>query len=430
MAKKIFKTKNGINFIVHADKSAKSASVYIFIAVGPYKENVSNNGISHFLEHILLRGTKKFPNSDKLLIEIDNIGGNLEAFTSKEYMSFGIKTKKENIDIALSILNEIIFHPKLSLSDIEIERRSIIDECVLYEENPMMNAGDIFENQFVGMPIIGTKKNINSFTQKMLNDFYCKNFTSNNIIICLAGNIEKSVIEKAKKKFSEKKKKSLQSIEIYKKKNNGSNIRIYKKKANQIHFSIGYKIGALRDKDEYVLRFISVMLGGCLSSRNNINLREKRGLVYYIQTNAEFFSRTGYLATQAAVMKKDLISAIREIIFEYNRIKSSGISNKEINKIKKIISSGNSIQSETSDDMALWIGCQAVTILNQKGKIEEKFIFTPEEFTKKFANISAKDIYHVVNKVFTKDNMYLTVYGQINNYQKAKLKQLFYSKGI
>lgn len=406
--------KNKLRFISVPMQGTKTATILILVGAGSKYENKKNNGISHFLEHMLFKGTEKRPNTLAIASELDALGAEFNAFTSKEFTGYWVKTAKLKIESATDIISDMFFNSKFDSEEINRERGVIIEEINMCHENPMMYIEDVFEECLygdtpAGRELIGPKKNILAFQRKDFVDYFSKHYRADNTIVCLAGSFNKKNENKLIDYFSDFNNFNSAEKEAVAERQGKPKILIKHKEGEQINLSLGVRAYSTSHKDEFVLKLISIILGGSMSSRLFLELRERRGLAYYVRTQAEFYTDSGYLTTQAGVPKSKTEEAVKVILNEYQKIKNEPISSKELQKAKDSIRGRVTIQLESSDDVANWYARQALI----RGRD-----LTPEDFFKKIEKINAKDIQRVAVDIFKSRGLNLAIIGSYKEESK------------
>jgi predicted Zn-dependent peptidase len=419
---KIQRLKNGLRYITIPISGTNTATILVMVGTGSKYENKYNNGISHFLEHMFFKGTKKRPNTLAISGELDSIGAEFNAFTSKEYTGYWVKADKEKIELAMDIVSDIFLNSKLDKKEIEKEKGVIIEEINMYQDNPIMYIEDLFEECLygdspAGWDTLGTKRNVLKLQRKDLINYLSSQYGSQNTIICLAGNLGRSasLIEKYFFKLKKSDPRSgsrtcFQDKQHVVEKQSKPQIKIHYKKTDQAHLSLGVRTFPINHKDEYIVKILSILLGGSMSSRLFLELREKRGLAYYVRTQAEFYTDSGYLTTQAGVPVDKLPKAIKVILNEYSKLKKELVKEKELRRIKDLFKGRLTIQLEASDLVASWYARQ--TILRGQA-------LTPDEFINKVFKVKPKDIQRVAKEIFVNKGLNLAVIGP---YKKLDLR--------
>lgn len=403
---KLKKLKNGLRIITIPMARTKTATILIMVGTGSKYETKANNGISHFLEHMFFKGTKKRPGAKIIASELDAIGGIYNAFTGKECTGYWAKVSAEKLPLALDIISDIFLNSKLDEKEIKKEKGVIIEEINMYRDNPLFYLEDVFEkclygDQPAGWETIGAKENILKFRRRHFLDYLKSQYGPENTVVCIAGGIGKGagLIENAflkAKPSSAKKKNDVRENQIK------PQSLIFYKKTDQAHLSLGVRTYGLGHKDEFIIKALADILGGSMSSRLFSELREKRGLAYYVRTEAEFYIDSGYLTTSAGVPVKKIEEAIKIINNEYKKIKNSLVTKKELARVKEMIRGRMAIGLEATDNVAAWFGKQAT--LRRK-------ILTPEEYLQKISAITPSDIKRAANEIFIEKNLNLAIIG-------------------
>ena len=402
------KLKNGVRVILAPMKSTKTVAVLVMVGTGSKNENEKNRGISHFLEHMFFKGTKKRPTALDISKELDGIGGIYNAFTGKEYTGFWAKVDNKHYDVALDVISDILLNSKFDSAEIEREKGAILEELNMYLDNPIMHIPDLFENllyknQPLGYDEIGNRKTISSVIKKDFVDYYKKHYTGQNIVIAVAGNFnEKKIKNKIKKYFNITKKSAAKKCsKTYDEQKRPAALIEYKK-TDQTHLCLGVRGYNISHKDKYVLNILSVVLGGNMSSRLFISVREKKGLAYYIHTSAETYKDVGYLVAQSGVNNEKCLEAIKIILDEFKKVKEEKISAEEIKRAKDYLKGQAIISLESSNSMASFFAGQELST----GKI-----LTPKEKFAKIDAVTADDLQRVARDIFVNNKLNLALIG-------------------
>ena len=408
--------KNGIRIITAPMKGTKTATVLVLVGTGSKNENKNNNGISHFLEHMFFKGTKKRPTKLDISKELDKIGGTFNAFTGKEHTGFWAKVDKSHSNIALDVISDMLLNSKFSVKDIEEERGTVIEELNMFLDNPMMKIPFLFEevlypNHPMGWDIGGTKETMNSVRRKDFVDYYKKYYNGDNTIVVIAGNFnEKEIRNKIKKYFiSSSRNKSGKQIKAYDKQSKPEILLEYKK-TDQTHLCLGVRGYNTDHKDKYVLSILSVILGGNMSARLYTSIVEK-GWAYYIYTSPENYKDVGYFMAQSGVNNKKCLEAIKIILDEFRKIKEKKISAEEIKRAKGYLKGRMSIALESSDAVANFVANQEVAT----GKI-----LTIQEKFAKLEAVTAGDLMRVARDIFVDEKLNLALIGPFRDEKKFR----------
>jgi len=409
---KIKSLDNGLRLITAPMRGTKTATILIMVKTGSKYETRENNGISHFLEHMFFKGTAQRPNTLVLSGELDEIGGVYNAFTGKEYTGFWVKTDASMIGKATEIVGDMLFASKFARSEIEREKGVIIEEMNMYLDNPLMRIGDVFEeclygDQPAGWDTLGIKENIRRFSRRDFLEYFRRQYDRERIFACFAGDITGRRAETlAAKHFSGRSASNWRDKEPVIEKQSGPKAKVEYKKTDQAHLALGVRAFANGHKDKHIARIMAVLLGGSMSSRLFISLRERQGLAYYVHSDAEFYSDSGYLTTQAGVPVDRIERAIATIQAEYIKLKKKAVNRRELARVKDMIRGRLVIQMEASDNIASWYAKQA---------IQDEKILSPEAYLKLLQKITPEDLKRVAREIFTEDRLNLAVIGPYKN---------------
>jgi predicted Zn-dependent peptidase len=422
--------KNGLKVLVAPMKSTKTITILLIIGTGSKYEDRKNNGISHFLEHMFFKGTLSRPNSIAISNELDQLGSEYNAFTSKEYTGYWVKVDARYFAKALDILGDMLINSKFDEEEIAREKGVIIEEINMYEDNPMMHIEDVFEDCLygdtpAGWETIGTKANIHAFRRQDFVSYFEKQYNTKNTFVCLAGDVKGEMLKNLEKNLSGfKRAQNFHEKSRVKVSQTKPQIKLGYKKTDQAHISLGAHAMPYSHPDRLTAKLVAIILGGSMSSRLFINLRERNGLAYYVRTDAEFYTDSGYLTTMAGVPVSQVEKAVKIILSEYKKISSDSVDKVELERTKDLICGRSTIQLESSDNIANWFARQAVMnmTIERTKKNHSQRIFTPEEYFKKIRAIRASDIKRVAKKIFTEKNLNLAVIGPFK--EKGKLEKL------
>ncbi len=406
---KVKTLKNGIPLYLIPLKEAKTATIMFMFKTGSKYENRENSGISHFLEHMFFKGTKKRPDTATISSELDSLGSEFNAFTGKEYTGYFVKTAASKIRPAMKILGDMLLNSLFDEKEIEREKGVIIEELNMYEDNPLMHIEDVFESCLygdtpAGWDTIGTKETIRSFKRQDFIDYFKTQYGTKGLSIILAGKVstaDTSVLEKIALEF-----KNNDWQDKLKVKENQSKpaIKSVFKTTDQIALSLGVRTVAIGHPDELKLKMLALVLGGSMSSRLFIRLRERNGLAYFVKTMTEFYSDSGYLTTQAGVPIDKAKEAVKIILEEYKNIAQEKISEVELKKAKDLLVGKMALRLEATDEIASWYARQAVL----RGKA-----LSPAEVLKEIKKVKATDLQKLAKKFFVESSLNLALMGKI-----------------
>lgn len=399
--------QNGLRVVTEKLSSTKAATVLVLAGVGSRYEKKEINGISHFLEHMFFKGGKKYSNARAVAEAVDGIGGDFNAFTGKEYAGYYVKVAAQHQDIAMSVLGDMLVYARFDDADIERERGVIIEEYNMYQDTPMYQVGWNFErllfgDQPLGWDQVGTKKFIlkakHEDFAKYKNDLY----TPDNVVIAVTGNIDHNdVIPKIEKAFRFESQKRAYDWAIFEGTGDKS-VYLTNKKTEQAHLVLGFPGYEEEHEDHYVEKVLSVILGGNMSSRMFLSVREQKGLAYYIQTTTDDYQDIGVISTRAGIDLKRVDDAVKAIIEEYVKVLKSGVPEDEVKKAKDYLKGKIVLRLEDSEEFAHLLG---------KQELLHKKIKTPEEILKAIDDVTADDVKRISEDLFKEDELRLALIG-------------------
>lgn len=364
---------NGLKVITEEIPYVNTFSIGMCFKTGSRKETRKLNGISHFVEHMIFKGTKK-RNTKKITDEIESIGGYLNAFTTKEYTCFYAKGLNGNLNKTFEVLSDIIQHPVFDPKEIKKESGVIRDEILDYEDSPEDFIFDRFETEIykgnsLAYPVLGTIENVAGFAQKDLKNFVKDNYGINNLIISVAGNIKEKAVFNLVPKF-------INDLPYVKSKNGRvlKNISPHnsfiQKKIQQSHIIIGKPVVGYNNKSRNIVRLLSIILGEGSSSRLFQTLREKNGIAYQIQSFLNSYRETSAFGIYVSTNNKVFPKAVDLIYKELNKLKQKKVSEKELKRAKEYLKGSIVIDLEsTSNRMIRW--AQSTVYFNRIKPVQE-----------------------------------------------------------
>jgi len=413
--KKIF--KNGIKAVVVPMENTEAVTLLVLMGTGSRYEDKNIGGISHFLEHLFFKGTKSRPSPGQIARSLDKIGAVYNAFTSKEYTGFWVKSAYSEFDTSLDIVSDILLNPIFKKEEIEKERGVIIQERNMREDIPYARAADILENVLYGdtpfgRDIIGTEESIKKIRRGQIINYFKNHYFGSNAVVVVAGNIDSSKIFKKLEKFFDKM--PAGKIQPKNKVNDcqrETRIKLIEKKTDQMHFVMGFRTYNMRDERKYPLGLLSIILGGNLSSRLWMEIREKSGLAYYVGSESEQYTDAGYLKIHAGVPHESLVKVIGKVAEIIGKIKQKGISEKELKDAKSFTRGRFALSLESSDEVAVFFGEQELLL---------KKILQPEEILKRIGKVSKSDILKIEADIFRPTKSNLVAIGQHKDIKKQE----------
>ncbi len=403
---------NGLRIITVPNTNTKAVTVMVLVGAGSKYETKDTNGISHFLEHLFFKGTKKRPTALKISETLDKVGGIYNAFTSKELTGYFAKVDSAHWTLALDWVSDIFLHSVLPLREIERERGVILEEINMMLDTPMRYVAELWEellygNQPAGWRIIGTKENIAKLQRKNFSDYLRNHYSSQNTVVAIAGNFPVGHIEKeVGRSFSGINKNAPQRKLKVRERQTEPQALVHHKSTDQTHLCLGVRALNIFHPQKYVQEILAVILGGNMSSRLFTEVREKRGLAYYIHTSAEDYIDSGFLMTQAGVPNNKAAQAIRIILREYQKIRERGVGAAELQKAKDYLKGVLTLSLEPSDAQAMFFAGQ---------ELLEDRILTLEGKCAKIDKVSANDVGRLAKEIFQGAKLNLALIGPHKN---------------
>ena len=400
--------QNGLRVITVPSKSTQTVTVLVLVGTGSKYEKKEEKGISHFLEHMYFKGTKKRPSSLEIAETLDKIGGIYNAFTSQEYTGYFAKVSKEHFELALDWVSDIFLNSTLPEKEIEKERGVIIEEINMRKDHPMEHVQILWQkllygDQPAGWDVAGEVETVSKISRKDLVEYRKTQYIAPNTIICLAGNFnEKEGIKKVKKFFSKIKTGKSRAKPKVIEKQERPEILFEKRETDQTHICLGVRGVNLFDERRYAQEILGLILGGMMSSRLFERIRTKLGIAYYIETDVFSDPDTGFVVTRAGLNTEKLEDGIVEILKEYKKIKKEGVSKSELKKAKDCLKGKMNILLESSDTKASFFATQ---------EILEKKILTPDQIFKKIDKVSQSDILKLARDIFKLEKLNLALIG-------------------
>jgi len=397
--------KNGMRIILVPEKNTDVFTVFLMVGTGSKYEKEKESGISHFLEHMFFKGTKKRPTPKDLVEPLDNVGGIYNAFTSQEFTGFYVKITSKEKNLALEWISDIFFNSLFLEKEIEKEKGVVIEELNMINDDPMKRVQILwpkllYGNQSAGRAIIGKKETIKNFTREMILKYKNEQYLAQNTILGASGNFNKNeILKKIEKLFKKikkgKKREKPKLIENQKK----PEILLERKKVDQCHLILGTRGVNLFDKRKYVQEILATILGGMMSSRLFQKIREEMGIAYYIFAESHSDLDTGYLAVIAGLKIEKTKEGIKEILKEFRKIKSD-LTLKELKKAKENIKGKLDLFLESPENRLQFYILQ---------ELLENRILTKKEIFKKIDQITFSDVKKFSQDFLKNQNLNLAI---------------------
>ncbi|MDY2883103.1 MAG: pitrilysin family protein [Romboutsia timonensis] len=399
--------ENGLTIIGEEIPYVKSISLGVWINAGSRIEDEEISGVSHFIEHMLFKGTRN-RTSKQIASEIDNLGGQINAFTSKECTCYYVKLLDSHIDIGIDVLSDMILNSKFNEDDLDKERSVIIEELKMYEDSPEDLAYDlltenIYKNDPLGMNIIGTEESLKRLNREKLLDYFNKYYVPNNSVIAISGNFNfDEIINKIEEKFKVWKKKDV-NVDI-KKAEFKSCFLTKNKDIEQVNLAMSLEAVPLEnDKEVYALAVINTVFGGSISSRLFQKIREEKGLVYSIYSSQSLYRKCGELGIFASMSNEHLKEVYESIIEEIKIMKKYYLTDQEIKESKEQLKGSYILGLESTSSRMMSIGRSL--LLNNK-------VESTDDILKSIDNVDRETVKIVIDKIFNLDKLGVCIVGR------------------
>ncbi|HUD44582.1 MAG TPA: pitrilysin family protein [Patescibacteria group bacterium] len=410
---------NGLRFITVPMPSFESATVMVMVGAGSRYETKKNSGISHFLEHMAFKGTEKRPTALIISSLIDGMGGEFNAFTGKESTGYYIKAAKNNVELCLDVLADMLQNSKLEQVEIDKEKGVILEEINLYEDTPMRKIGDIYESLLygdtpLGWDIAGEKDIIRQINRQDFLDYMGGLYSADNMTVVVAGGIDEGEVKNlVEKYFNGMKKFKTPTYEKIVESQKKPAVLIKEKKTEQIHIAMGVRTTNADSPEKYPLEVLSAILGGGMSSRLFHEIREKRGLAYYVRSSSDHYKDCGSFVTMAGIDPKRVLEAVSVLAEEYEKVKDGklNLTEEEITKAKEFLKGHFVLELEDSRSVASYYASQEL--------LEEEKL-NPDEVLAKIDSIDPIEIAEVGQKYFKNGTLNLALIGDFSDRQKLE----------
>jgi predicted Zn-dependent peptidase len=401
---------NGLLVLTERMPHLRSVSMGVWIDSGSRDEDLAVNGISHFIEHMVFKGTTT-RSAQQFAREVDAIGGNLDAFTGKETICFNLKVLDENVPAALDLLTDLVLHPTFAPGDIAKEQSVILEEIKMDEDNPDYLVHELFTQNFwkgdaLGRPILGTPSTVSSFNQQVLLHEYARRFTPPNMVFTAAGNLDHDdFTAQVAAAFSSLDASSGERLARHNAPQAFPHITLKNKKSlEQVQFCLAVPALPVADPARYTAYLLNSILGGGMSSRLFQSVREDRGLAYSIYSELNPFRDTGSLAVYAGCSLENAREVLALTLAEFTRIKQEPVTAEELDRAKNQIKGNMVLGLESSSSRMSSLARQQMYF----GRF-----FSLDEITAEIDRITAAEIQRLAQQLLRSDSMALTFLGNL-----------------
>lgn len=400
---------NGVRIISETMSHVRSVAVGIWICTGARRETGEQNGISHFVEHMVFKGTGR-RSAEQIAREVDSIGGNLDAFTAKELVSFNAKVLDEHLPLVFDILSDLVLHPLFRKPDIRKEKNVVLEELKMETDNPEYLVNELFCGQFwkdhpLGKPILGTPPTIEGFDEVMVRQYFRDVYTPSNMLITAAGNLRHeelaSLAARAFEPLADTGRLPADRLATP-----CAHLRLQNKKSlEQVHLCLGVPSHPVNHEQRYAAYLLNTMLGGGMSSRLFQNIREKRGLAYSVFSDLSLYRDTGCLMVSAGTSLDSAAETVRLTLEEFHRFKKEPVGAEELRRAKDQLKGSLVLSLEST-------GSRMANLARQQ--IYFNRFFDIDEILAGIEAVDTGQIQALASEFFHPDKIALTVLGELN----------------
>ena len=385
---------NGVRVVIEKIPTVRSVALGIWVGTGSRYESPENNGISHFTEHMLFKGTHE-RSAKEIAESFDQIGGHVNAFTSKEYTCYYARVLDEHAPIALDILADMFFHSRFDEDELHKERKVVIEEIKMYDDTPDDLVHDLiskasYQNHPLGYSILGTEDVLNNLNQEKMLEYVSKRYTPDRIVLSVAGNVSERLLDMIKTKFSR----------MERQKSDGDiippefhpELKVRKKDTEQAHLCIsfpGYEVG---NPDVYPLILMNNILGGSMSSRLFQEVREDRGLAYSVFSYHSSYRDSGLFTIYAGTAPKQLEEVTQVITDTLAKLKAKGISEEELKKGKEQLKGSLMLSLESTNSRMSRLGKNELLLSKH---------LTLDEIIERVNHVTLENVQKTINTIFS-----------------------------
>jgi predicted Zn-dependent peptidase len=405
---------NGLRVITEEIPFLRSVSIGVWVTIGSRDEQPDENGISHFIEHLLFKGTEKRTAFD-IAKEIDSVGGTLNAFTGREFTCFYAKVIDQNLSLAIDLLSDIFLHSTLEAKDVEKERMVILQEIKMVEDTPDDYIHDLFNrvcwgDHPLGFPIYGTSELVQSFQRDQLHQFLRENYPPEQIIVCAAGNLKhQEVVDLIGATFGQIPKSDKARARV--RPDSISTTNVWKRDLEQVHFCLGTKGLQYNHSLRFASYILNTILGGGMSSRLFQEIRENRGLAYSVYSFLPTYIDAGLVVVYAGTSESSFQEVIELVLKEFDRLKREPLKNGELETAKEQLKGNLLLSLESSDNLMTRLA---------KNEIYFQTYLPVGKIIKGIDEVKVETIRHLASDIFDERFFCLTVLGPMNGNELGK----------
>ena len=405
---------NGLRVITQPMSGVKSVAVMVMLAAGSRYETKQTNGIAHFAEHMFFKGTEKRPTAKDISGEVDGIGGEFNAFTSKEFTGYYIKCASEHRALALDVLSDQLLASSFDPDEIEREKGVIVEELNMYLDTPRDHVDSVYEtllygDQPLGWDVIGTKDTVRASTRDTFLDYLHAWYTPRRMVVGAAGDVDGSFVAEVAEKFGHIEDRSSGDMLPVEFVQTEPRVSLETRDSDQAHLRLGVRGLHTTSPDRYVMQVLTAVLGGGMSSRLFIEVRERLGLAYYVYTYHQGYHDTGTMFAQAGVDTERIDQAVATIIAEFRKLAANGVSEDELRKVKNFLKGRMVLQLEDPKGLLLF---------GLRREVLEDRVAEIDEVLNGIEAVTSADIQRVARELIVDDGLNFGLVGPFDDEQR------------
>jgi len=403
---------NGVRIITETMPHVRSVSVGVWITTGSRRETPERNGISHFIEHMVFKGTTR-RSAEDIARSVDSIGGNLDAFTAKELVCFNTKVLDQHLSLAFDVLADLVLDPLFREEDIEKEKGVILEEIKMEADSPDYLVHEIFSSYFwkdhpLGKPILGTRETVKKFDRHAILDYYAAAYSPASLIVTGAGNLtHERLVDLVRQHFESLKPGPALPAEVAPSTHARIALRS-KKSLEQVHLCLGVPSYPLPHQERFACYVLNTLLGGGMSSRLFQNIRERQGLAYAVFSELSPYRDTGCLSIYAGTSLESARRVVESILKEFRQLKDSPVSDEELRRAKDHLKGSLMLSLEST--------ASRMSNLARQEMYFGRF-FTLDELVESIESVTAADVQRIAQTFFDPRQIALTVLGNLENFR-------------
>jgi predicted Zn-dependent peptidase len=408
----ITRLTNGVRVITETMPHVRSVSVGIWVGTGSRRENSEQNGISHFIEHMLFKGTTK-RSAEDIARSVDSIGGNLDAFTAKELVCFNTKVLDQHLSLAMDVIADLVLHPLFREEDIDKEKGVILEELKMEADSPDYLVHEIFSSNFwkdhpLGKPILGTRETVKRFDRLMIEQYYRSVYAPANLIVTGAGNLTHDTLANLVREHFESLPPNGSAPPDHAPTTHARIALRNKKSLEQVHMCLGVPSYPLPHEERFACYVLNTLLGGGMSSRLFQNIRERQGLAYAVFSELNPYRDTGCLSIYAGTSVESARKVVESILKEFQQLKQERVSDEELRRAKDHLKGSLMLSLESTSSRMSNLARQEMYF----GRF-----FSLDELVESIEAVSAEDVQRIAQSFFDAKSIALTILGNLDGFR-------------